>query len=478
MIAAHVHNSQEPSKGLKALAKKYLNRENKEEQRLLEWFANNGMRAAEKREYIKVPEEIIVPYAKADVEMTLGLFEFYRDLGVIDDPTYKLEMQLVPIVMNIVRRGMKIDKEFAQAEALRSTARVIDLLFQAKEKYNIDNLGSAAQVSKVLVDAGVKVTETEKGNPALDEISLATYDHPIVSIVQEYRELIKLNGTYLQPMLFAVDAEGVLHASLNQVGTRTGRFSSSNPNIQNIPRSDSAVDVRKGFVTRGPDFSLLLVDLSQIELRILAHYCQEPIMLDALRTRKGDLHAATAELLFGSSEKRYRTVAKTLNFATIYGAGATQLAESLNKAIPGTGFTLDQAKEFKARYFAGYPKLREFIWAVENKIRRAGEVFDVYGRRYKCEPDVAYRAVNYLIQGCAAGVCKKSMVVLDTLLRGKKSGLINIIHDEFIFDLHADDTELIPEIIKIIEGHDNFRVPIFANASISETNWADKHDLV
>lgn len=480
MIAAHVFNSSEPSKGLKALAKKYLKRENTEEQRLEEWFMKNGMVSRDNRKYIEVPAEIIVPYAKADVEMTMQLFQFYKRQGVIDDPIYKMEMQVLPVVVNIVRSGMRVDKQYAKEKAMWATARVQELLSRAKSDFNIENLGSNQELGRLLFDKAKLECKiyTPKGTPCLDEVALQEYDHPIVPLVTEYRDMVKTCSTYLTPMLERTDAEGRLHSSLNQVGARTGRMTSSNPNLQNITRSGGEIDIRRCFIP-ADGFKLFFIDLSQIELRVLAHYCKDEVMLTALQPRSGDLHTATAQMLFNKTEKKYRTIAKTINFATIYGAGIARLTESLNKALPEMQLTDSQVRQFKAQYYAGYPGLQNFIWRVEDLIRKRGYVKDVFGRKYPCEADVAYRAVNYVIQGCSAGIFKTALIKLDEYLRQNnlKTRLINLIHDEFIFELHESEMEIMPRLQEIVEDFHQFRVPIYANAALSQHSWADKEEL-
>lgn len=477
MIAAHVYDPT-ISKALKFRAKHHLGRENPEEQKLEDWFNKNGMRGKDSRQYIMVPEEIIVPYAKADVEMTMALFKFFQEKGVIDDPVYKMEMRVLPVVVDIVRQGMRVDKKYVTEQAVQSTAKVCELQLRATKEHGVENLGSNDQVADALFNkAGLTcLMRTDKGNPCLDEVELAKYNHPLVEMVSSYRELVKLNSTYLQPMMHKTDKDDILHASLNQVGARTGRFSSSNPNIQNIPRSGGAIDIRRGFITK-PGHRLLLVDLSQIEIRVLAHYCKEPVLLETLKDRQGDIHGATAKVLFDSAEKKFRTVAKTLNFATIYGAGSQQIADSLNKALPDQNISVGEAAEFKRQYFKGYPMVQQFLWDVQNEIRKKGYVYDVYGRKYPCEADVAYRGANYLIQGCSALLAKKTMTNLYTFLKPYKSRLCNIIHDEFLIDLHNDEDFLIEKLVAIIEDHHEFRVPIYANAAISSTSWAEKKDL-
>jgi DNA polymerase-1 len=496
LLAAHIHNPLEPTKALKALTKKYLDRENKEEAAVLDWFNANGMKAAGKREYIKVPEELIIPYALADVQMTLQLWQHYKKLGVIDNKVYKFECSLIPVVVDIVRQGMKIDATFAKTEAERTSTRAVELLRQANELYTIDNIGSNEQLAdylkKEVIDKLGKnvmdypITQASKDNPtqvpqlSMDAIALQEYEHPIIPLVLEYRDLIKMNGTYLQAMLHLTDKEGVLHASLNQTGARTGRFSSSNPNLQNIPRGGGVVDIRRGFIPRTSDHRLLLIDLSQIELRILAHYCQEPAMCAALSTREGDLHAGTAQSMFGSTEKSLRTIAKTLNFAVIYGAGSKRLRDTLNRALPDANFTLEQTAEFKSKYYATYPKVQQFKWKIEKLVidrgnkERIGYVDGFSGRRYYCETDAAYRILNYLVQGESAMFFKRKMLEIFKLLQSKQTKLSNVIHDEFIFDLHKDEEDLIPQILSTIEDLSTYRVPIFANAAISSTCWAEK----
>jgi DNA polymerase I len=500
LIAAHIHNPLEPTKALKALTKKYLGRENKEEAALNDWFNANGMKAAGKREYIKVPEEIIIPYAKADVEMTMALWKHYQKLSVIDNKVYKFECSLIPVVVDIVRQGMKVDTAFAKTEAERTTARAIEILSQAKEQYGLENIGSNEQLAEFLkrevIDKLGKnlmdypITQASKDNPtqvpqlSMDAIALQEYEHPIVPLAIEYRDMIKMNGTYLQPMLTLTDKEGRLHASLNQTGARTGRFSSSNPNLQNIPRSGGCVDVRHGFVPRDASHKLLLVDLSQIELRVLAHYTQDKGMVGPLTDRSGDLHAATAQLMFGEVTKKYRTIAKTLNFAVIYGAGSKKLRDTLNRALPDANFTLEQTADFKGKYYTSFPGVQQFKWRIEKLVldrgnkERIGYVDGLSGRRYYCETDAAYRILNYLVQGESAMYFKKKMIDVFQLLKGKQTKLINVVHDEFIFDLHKDEEDLIPQILSTIEDMSMFRVPIYANAAISETNWAEKKAIV
>lgn len=478
MIMAHIYNNLEPAKDLASLATKYCGIDNREDIQLDQWFEDNGYNK-DNRKYKDVPFEIMTPYLKADLRRTMALFKFYKEKGVLDDPAYKLEMQLVPIVARISARGMCINKDYAQKEFDKATSVLANLEDCALREYMVENIGSVQQIAEALFTRGGLVckTFTEKGNICLDEVAIKKYEHPLVELVLDYRELSKLTKTYLTAII-EKSHEGRLHSSLNQVGARTGRFSSSDPNLQNIPRNDenAPINLRKAFIC-SPDSRLLLVDLSQIELRILAHYSKEPSMIETLKDREGDLHKATAIAMFGDAAKTLRTVAKTLNFAVIYGAGSEALVEQLNKALPDKKVTLAQAKEFKAMYFKGFPRVQEFLWKVQNMIAASGHVFGKSGRKYYCDPKYAYRASNYLIQGESAMLMKKMMIDVERLLHGRMTTLINVIHDELIFDLYKTDEDCIQGILDVIEQPEGWRVPIYANASISSSNWAEKKPI-
>lgn len=478
MIAAHVYNNLEEDLDLASLATKYCGIPNTEDVKLEEWFQANG-HTKNNRRYNEVPADIILPYAKADVIRTKALAKFYESKGVFDSPAYKAEMRVLPVVSAIASRGMCVDTLFAKQEFLRATQILADLELKALQEYKVENLGSVQQVADALFTrGGLKcITFTDKKNICLDEEALQKYDHPLVSIVLEHREVSKLAGTYLQAILEKA-RHGRLFSTLKQVGARTGRFSSSDPNLQNIPRTGehSPINLRKAFIC-SPGCKLLLVDLSQIELRLLAHYAKEKLMIDTLTDRKGDIHTTTCKAMFGEVNDELRTVAKTLNFAVVYGAGVDALVSQINKALPNKKITANQAREFKEKFFRGYPAVQQFLWDVQSRIRATGFVFGKSGREYKCPSEFAYRAANYLIQGEAAMLMKEMMCDVEELLAPTKSKLVNVIHDEFIFDLAEEDVSLIPKIVSTIERPEGWRVPIYANASISSTNWAEKRKV-
>jgi DNA polymerase-1 len=478
MIMAHIYNNLEPEMDLSTLAKKYCNIDNPEERILDRWFAEHGYNQSN-RHYDEVPEDILNPYTLADVKMTLALYKFYASKGVLESPAYQLEMRLVPVVAAVAARGMRIDKKFAQGEFDRGIDILAKLETQALQEYQIENLNSTAQLADALFTRGglVCTTFTDKKNICLDEDALQEYEHPLVELVLEYREVSKMCKTYLSAVLAKSTKDERLHSNLRQVAAKTGRFSSSDPNLQNIPRydEDSTINIREAFIA-SPDCKLLFIDLSQIELRILAHYSKEPKMIASLTPRNGDIHGDTSREIFGDTEKEHRTVSKTLNFGLIYGGGGTALARQINHKLhtASAPITTAQAKHFKAQWLEKYPCVQQFIWDVQAEIMRKGYVFGRSGRRYHCPKDKAYKAVNYLIQGESAMLLKRIMVDIEAFLKDKKTKLINCVHDELIFDLHKDEDQLVVELLRIVEQSDGWRVPIYANADISSTSWAKK----
>lgn len=479
MIAAHIYNNLEEAKDLGSLAKKYCKIEDTEDIKLDQWFVEHGYNK-DNRNYADVPFEIMTPYGLSDVRRTKVIFEFYKSKGVIDDPAYILEMMLVPIVAKIVARGMRVDVDLAKVEFQKAVTLIADIEDRALRDYAVANIGSTQQLAQAIFErGGLKCTTfTEKNNICLDEMAIKKYDHPLVQMVLDHREVSKLTNTYLSAII-EKSKNGRLHSSLKQVGARTGRFSSSDPNLQNIPRTDerSPINLRKSFIC-SDDCKLLLIDLSQIELRILAHYSKEAAMIETLSNRKGDIHTTTAITMFEEVNDELRTVAKTLNFAVIYGAGGEALVEQLNKALPHKKITLAQAKDFKSKFFKGYPKVQKFIWDVNGQIARRGYVQGKSGKKYYCEPAKAYRASNYLIQGESAMLMKRMMFNVENFLEAWQTQLINVIHDEFLLDLHEAEERLIPELLNVIEQPvGEWRVPIYANASISDTCWAEKRKV-
>jgi DNA polymerase-1 len=469
MIAAAIHNSDENTLKLKDLAKKYLGVDNDEEEAIKDYMRKHKLTS-----YADLPRELIEPYARKDALITMELFKFYRKAGVTSDPIYLKEIQLLKCLVDMQRRGVLIDTRFCEKNSNLCAERIRALEKKIKEDHKNINVNSNKQLAEYLFDdQGIRCDyTTEKGNPAFDEFHLSKYEHPIIPIILELRDLQKVKTTYLDALKEKADEKNVIHCDFFQVGARTGRFSCRSPNLQNIPRM-GVIDVRRAFVCRD-HYSNYYFDYSQIELRILAHYSQEPLMLEEYNKTENDLHSVTCQAVFGEVTKEKRTLSKNINFGIIYGMGPKKFCTMVNEQYPDFNMTYTDARGFINKYYKTYQKVRTFTWRVPQKILDVGYVKDIFGRKYTTPRDEAYKGVNYLIQGCAAGIIKKAMIEIHDLLEGKKSNMLLTIHDELVIEIHEAEEELVEQIKEIMEDRETFRVPITVNIEKTSTCWAEK----
>jgi len=482
MIMAHVYNPGEDNKQLKVLAKKYLGEEPSDQKAVKDWLRKNKT-----KRYDLVPKEIMEPYAINDTRITYLLYLFYEKQGVTKDPVYLKEMELLKCLMNMERRGVAIDTEYCKRMSALCEDKIAGIEVSVARQFGDVNIYSNKELKEFLFEKeGLTCNSyTAKGNPSLDAYNLKQYNHDIIPMIIEARELGKVKATYLDGLVELADSEGSVHCNFYQVGAKTGRFSCREPNLQNIPRG-GIVDVRKAFTVR-PDYSNFYFDYSQIELRLFAHYSKEPKMIDAF-IKGADLHAMTARALFKTSEedvtptKPQRELAKRLNFGIIYGIGAFKFATLINQDYPEMDVNILQAKTFISKYYQYYDKISFFMTKVKHAIMNRtfktpvegeflGFVTDIFGRKYTCPKTEAYKAVNYLIQGCAAGVIKNAMVEVDVLLEKRKSNLLLSIHDELVIEIHKDELFLIEKIKNIMEDVDTFRVPLTVNIESTDRSW-------
>jgi DNA polymerase-1 len=346
------------------------------------------------------------------------------------------------------------------------------------------NVGSSQQLGKVLYQTlglPVKLGDDDR-NPSTGAHTLDNLRdlHPIVPLVMEHRELGKLFGTYADALPRLVNPmTGRVHTSFNQAVVVTGRLSSSNPNLQNIPiTTELGRRVRKGFVAR-PGGSVLSADYSQVELRLLAHLAGDPALRAAFE-RGEDVHASTAAAIFGvpvaqvSAEQR--GFAKRINFGIAYGMGAYSLARS-------TGMTEAEAERFIAQYFKRFHRVRAWLDNTKRKMATLGYVDTLYGRRRPFQ-DMADRtpaerkrnerlAINHPVQGTAADVVKLAMIKLHDRLRagGFASQMTLQVHDELVLDVAADEVDAMRALVKTeMEGAVPLSVPLAADVGVGP-NW-------
>jgi DNA polymerase I len=445
------------------------------------------------------PDEEIFPYASEDADITFRLhrrfqeqlrtqprlLELYRDV----------ELPLIEVLSKMERRGVKVDTdalaEVRQDFTTRLEAYETEVHALAGEAFN---LNSPRQVGALLYDklglhttAGVRPRRTTTGALSTDAATLEQLadHHPLPRKILEHRGLEKLLGTYVDALPKLVDPDsGRVHTSFNQAVAATGRLSSSDPNLQNIPiRSPEGRLIRSAFVAGEPDWILVSADYSQVELRILAHLSGDEGLLDAFR-RDVDVHQATAARIFGipleqvTSELRSR--AKAINFGIVYGMGAQRLARD-------TSLDVAEARKFIEEYFLVYPGIKGYLDGCVEKARKDGYVETVLGRRRPL-PDMrasnrgvranAERmAVNTPIQGSAADIIKVAMLRVDRRLEasGLQARMLLQVHDELLFETPADEADALEALAREeMESAHPLDVPLKVDVGRGRT-WLDAH---
>lgn len=453
-----------------------------------------GKKGKEQLSMRDVPLEEIKEYAAEDADVTLQLKEKFAP-ELIKNEVNKLftdvEVPLIRVLANMEREGIYLDvpglKEFSAH--LQTDITIVEKEIQdfAGTKFNVS---SPKQVGEILFDY-LKITEkpkkTKTGQYATGEDVLSKLEkvHPIVSKILDYRELVKLKNTYVDtlPELISKHTNHI-HTSFNQVVAVTGRLSSDNPNLQNIPiRTERGRQIRKAFIPRNSDYVLLSADYSQIELRIVASISGDPNMCEAFRLGK-DIHTATAAKVFGVPEnevtKEMRYKSKSVNFGIIYGQGAFGLSENLN--IPRA-----EAKQLIDNYFKEYAAIKNYMDNEINFARENGFVKTLLGRKRWLRDITSNNAtvrafaernaINAPIQGSAADMIKVAMINIDKELREKnfKTKMILQVHDELVFDVFKPELEIVKPII---ENHMKnalpLNVPVEVGIGVGE-NWLEAH---
>jgi DNA polymerase-1 len=402
-------------------------------------------------------------------------------------PLYdRVELPLIGVLADMEWEGIGIDVPLFEKLTATFRTELAAIERQIHEAAGTDfNIASTLQLRHVLFEKlqlpVIKKTKTGPSTDAdvLDE--LAAMGHTVPRLLLEYREVSKLLSTYLETLPRTVNpATGRIHTSFNQIGAATGRLSSTEPNLQNIPvRSARGEAIRKGFVPR-PGHRFVVADYSQVELRLLAHLSGDPAFVDAFR-RGGDIHRQTAAVIFGvdvdAVTARQRGQAKTINFATIYGQGAHSLSRQL-------GISQGEAKQFIDEYFARFAGVRAFLDGCVARAREKGYAETIFGRR-RYIPELKDRnfnirafgertATNSPIQGSAADLIKIAMVrVRDALQAGFRARLILQVHDELVVEAPAEEAERVGALVKRhMEEATTLTVPIVADVGIG-VNWLD-----
>ncbi len=442
----------------------------------------------------QVPVEQVKEYAAEDADVTLQLRTVFEP-RLDETGTRKLfddiEMPLVPVLAQMEQEGVRLDSSALADFSVQLGEEIGSIQKQiwemAGSSFNIQSPKQLGEVlyEKLKITDNVRKTATKQYSTAEDVLLKLAHKHPIVQTVLDYRSLTKLKSTYVDVLPALVNPiTGRIHTSYNQAVAATGRLSSNNPNLQNIPvRTERGREIRKAFVPRNEEFTLLSADYSQIELRIIASMSRDEAMIEAFRNGM-DIHTATAANIYGISPQEVtrdqRRNAKSVNFGIIYGISAFGLSENL-------GIARKEAAEIIEQYFNKFPGIKAYMDSTILLAREKEYVETLCGRRrYIRDINSANgvmrgfaerNAINAPIQGSAADMIKIAMIRIHDEFRRLhlKSRMIMQVHDELVFDLHRDETESVKEIVrsKMVNALP-LEVPVEVEMNTG-SNWLEAH---
>jgi DNA polymerase-1 len=404
-------------------------------------------------------------------------------------PLYEqIDLPLAPVLERMEEAGVKIDTGMLDELSVRldkeCDAKAREIHQKAGEEFNINSPKKLGEVlfNKLNLPKPVKYGKGKTISTAADVLEELAEEHEVPRLVLEYRQLSKLKSTYVDALPVLLNSETKrLHTTFNQTGTATGRLSSVNPNLQNIPiRTELGREIRAAFIAE-PDYVLLSADYSQIELRLLAHFSEDPLLVEAFR-RGDDIHTLTAAQVFGvpplmiNAEHRRR--AKAVNFGIVYGLSAFGLSQQI-------GIEQREAKKFIDAYFEKYKGVRAFIDRVLEETRREQRVKTLFGR-VRPIPDINSKnanmrgfaertAVNTPLQGTAADLIKLAMIRIDEELRSRKlqSRMLLQVHDELLFEVPSSEVETMRRLVKDnMENVHELKVPLLVEIGVGP-NWRD-----
>ena len=486
MLASYVLNSTATRHDMDSLALKYLG----EKTISFEEIAGKG---AKQLTFNQIALEQAVPYACEDVDITLRLQEILRPQvereGRLADVLDHLELPLINVLSRIERNGVALDAERLHEQSQQLERRIRELESEAFELAGREfNLGSPKQLGQILFEEQKipVIKKTPKGAPStaeavLEELAL---DYPLPKVIMQHRGLAKLKSTYTDKLPRLLNkTTGRVHTSYHQAVTATGRLSSSDPNLQNIPiRTEEGRKIRQAFVAR-PGYRIVAADYSQIELRIMAHLSEDKGLLEAFEEGR-DIHTATAAEVFGTALEKVsadqRRSAKAINFGLIYGMSAWGLSRQLH-------IDRNQAQTYIDRYFDRYPGVARYMDRIRTQAAEDGFVETVLGRRlYLPEIHSQNRnrrqgaertAINAPMQGTAADIIKQAMIDVDAWLAEEEFDALMVmqVHDELVFEVADKQVEAFIEQVQTrMQAAAELKVPLIVEAE-SGANWDEAH---
>jgi DNA polymerase-1 len=490
MVASYVVNPSGRQHNLDALALEYLQIKKIPTTDLI--GSGKGQRSMR-----DVPLDAVARYACEDADVTWRLRDILEaKLRETDtwDLFQRVEIPLIAVLKDMEQAGVCLDVPLLQQMSREMDRQLLTLTQEIHELAGeVFNINSTQQLGRILFDKleihraqGIKRVRKTKTGYSTDVAALEQFKtHPLVGKILEYRQLAKLKSTYVDALPQLVNPQtGRVHTSYNQTVAATGRLSSSDPNLQNIPaRTEQGREIRKAFIAGREDRRLLAADYSQIELRILAHLSQDATLIESFRVGE-DVHRRTAAKIFGvppeevTPEQRAR--AKTINFGVIYGMGPQRLARE-------NEISLDEAKAFIAAYFATYPGVQRYITASVNQAKEQGFVTTLLGRR-RYLPELfsdnqgvrvaaENMAINTPVQGSSADLIKLAMIHIRRRLRQEKlhAQMLLQVHDELVFEVPMAELDTVkPLVVEEMEQAIQLAVPIQVDVGVGR-NWFEAH---
>ena len=486
MLESYVLNSTATRHNLNAVAKRYLNLDTTS-------YEDVAGKGAKQIGFNQVSLEDAIHYAAEDADVSFQLHQTLHpklmEINSLAKLYTDMEAPLLKVLQTIERNGVLIDESMLQKQSDQFAITLKELESKAYSLAGAEfNLNSPKQLQEILYDklSLPILKKTPKGQPSTAEnvLQRLAADFPIVQTILNYRTTAKLKTTYTDKLPLMVNQDtGRVHTSYHQAVTATGRLSSSDPNLQNIPiRTVEGRRIRQAFIAP-KGFQILAADYSQIELRIMAHNSQDPGLLDAFQAGL-DIHQATAAEIFAvdlqSVSAEQRRSAKAINFGLIYGMSAFGLTRQL-------GITRGDAQEYIELYFARYPKVKEYMDAIRNQARESGFVETVFGRRLYL-PDIDSRnyqrrqyaersAINAPMQGTAADIIKKAMIDLEQRLVAESinAKIIMQVHDELVLEVEDSSVGAVSELVtEAMEKAADLDVALKVDLGVGE-NWDQAH---
>jgi DNA polymerase-1 len=451
-----------------------------------------GKKGKDQLNMCNIPLETVKDYACEDADITFRLYnllkEKIKEQG-LQNLCDSIEMPLIYVLMDIEMAGFNLDikalKDF-ELQLQKDIIQIEDSIYNmAGEKFNVSSPKQLGVIlfEKLKVTDNIKFTKTKQYSTGEDILQQLIGSHPIINAILDYRGLTKLQSTYVKALPELINYRTKrIHTSFNQTIAATGRLSSINPNLQNIPiREETGREIRKAFIAGGNDFFVLSADYSQIELRLMAHMSGDPQMISAFANGE-DIHQSTAAKIFKISAeevtREMRSKAKTANFGIIYGISAFGLSQRLN--IPRS-----EAKVLIDSYFENFPLIKQYMDHSIEKAKSTGFVTTLFGRK-RFLPDinssnsvvrgVAERnAINSPIQGTASDIIKIAMISIHRKLKNYKSKMILQVHDELVFDVYKPELDAIKNIVRSeMENAVQLSIPLLVEIGFG-SNWLEAH---